>query len=690
MADNNEKKATINELHRQRAEKNVYIEESKLSAPEQKMFELLRVDTLIRSMSFFTKDSKVKIDENFDKSLQGFIAAYKGSYALVYQTDKEKAEGYENVVSSVKENIKIKSDFSPYENLVAVADIMPKTAAQIEEINKTLSDIKNSEKELADMGGIKKGRLLSEKEEKDEEAEAILEKLTEKYKKQDKNAKIQRFAYTPNNIMVNVIIKKNLVSFGLSITTFGNLNSVEGVSRLNELLNKQSQKASVKADRKADNTKLTENKKQIEETIVKQKLRLERQQKELAKEIKEHLQKMSAFELLGGFDGKNHALSSVLSNYSNADKLKAELVKAFEKEEKIWHYVQDAKYYDMIKDLVRGNYDKNSIVYKAMSSALKNDLEVREASIAGLKEPSANTINLMNKSLEEYGYRIGLQKIKISDDAKPEEYKGKSGSEIANALLAKAQITGENSELTPYKRRYMTLGLMYGLGEGKEKNDDDVLFRQYMQIYFDKKGFTPIDSITLKKEYAWDEFKSANSTLSQKTYKELSENATNQDALKKSLTEGFWSDAKSVSSVHHNMPRRLAFLSSNPDEFNNQPNLAATVQWKAWQDDNHQKEHFFNMSQYDGVLSYLTKQKGDYKRVGQTTDLSEIYYEKPQVKKDGKWQDLIPEKTLLVTPNVVLAEPTLPTAVRTKSLDCFKGVSISDIGVGNVGNGGRS
>lgn len=694
--DNENKRKKIAEIQRQKTENSVQDNLSGLSAPEQQMLELLRVDTLMRSMRTLIGNEKDEINNEFDKALSNFIVAYRGSVPLIYG-DKQEA-GFEKVLQSVKDNIKIAADFSVYKNVPAVMDCIPETVSQVSEINNLLVQISTYEKELAN---LVLNKASSGKSEKDEVAEKILNIMVERSKKKDKNFKIEGFIYGAEAITVKVVSKTGKTAFMVNQTLFAPLNTMEGIERLNHLLVMQSQKNTQKSSIKSDNEKINENKKVIAKNITEKEKELDKMQQLFAKTIQEYMQKLPAKELLDAFaprNGQDTMLREILVKSGNFNELKKELAKSLEYENKIWNYVSDKKYYDMMKNVVRSGYDKKSLVYKAMPEPLKKLLTVREIALYGLKNPDTNSVEEMNNLLEKQGLKINLQKINVSTAEKPKEYSAKSGGKVADLILIKAQKAESEAQISPYNRRYMTLGLMYCLGEGADKNDDSELFKKYMLIYFNKKNLSALDVIKLKKDYGWDEFKQKNLNVSKDTYQEIKEiygwknfkqnnaasskgvykeiknNAVDAEVLKAGLLNGIWADA-GVSSVHHILPRRFGVCADNPDELNNQANLAVTVQWKAWQEDNHQLEHYFNMSQYDGVLSYLTKENGEYARAVDTTDLSEVYYEKPQVKKDGKWVDLIPNNTLLVTPHIIVVEPELPNNVKHLAANCFKPVS---------------
>lgn len=708
MTDMNDKKRKkIAEIQRQRTENAVQENMSNLSAPEQQMLELLRVDSLIRSMQTLTGNENGEANSDYDKALSNFTIAYRGSAPLIYGDKQE--EGFEKTLQPVKDNINLSADFSLYENLPEIMERIPATIPHVNKINEILLQI---QAEKAQLSNYALNKVSKDKSEKDEVAEKILNTMAERSKKKDKNFKIEGFVYGAESITVKVASKTGKTAFMVNQNLFAPLNTAEGIERLNNFLATQKQKDSNKSSVKSDNAKITESKKAITKSIAEKEKTLQGAKQLFANTLQEYAQKLPAKELLGAFAPKNDQdslLHNILVNGGNFNELQKTLAKSFEQDSKIWNYVADKDYYEMLKNTVRSGFDKNSLIYKAMPEPLKKMLEIREVSLTGLKNPDASSIEGMNNSLEKHNLKINLQKINVSTTEKTSEYQGKPGKKVADLILANTQKPQGEAEISPYNRRYMTLGLMYSLGEGLEKNDDSELFKKYMLIYFDKKNISTLDALKFKKEYGWDEFKQKNLSLSKDTYheikeiygwkdfkqnntkttkgiyKEIKDNAVDAEALKTGLLQGIWVDT-GISSVHHIVPRRFGICASNPDELNNQQNLAITVQWKPWQEDNHQLEHYFNMSQHDGVLSYLTKENGEYTRKTEATDLSAVYYEKPQVKKDGKWVDLIPSNTLLVTPNIIVNAPELPDNVKHLAAKFFKPVSFIDTTVNSLTN----
>lgn len=665
MPSNNESnKQRIAEMRQEIDTKKLVIGEMMPDAAEAQMLELLRVDTLMRSMSLM--ESGVEGQE-FDKALEAFLGAYQGSFPLIYGRDE--AKGTEKAVLDIKNNIKIVS--IPDVNMVAQA--MPETMPQIEAMKELLANIGAYEKELAGSSLVKSARSV---EEKDEEAEAVLSKMVERSKKKEKNAKIVQFVYGEEFIAMKMVVKAGQVASLINPSLFAPLNTPEGIERLNNLLVSQNQKAVKKSAVKADNAQIIENRKLIEKKIATEKGKFLNLETVLSEKIKKHLQKLSAKELLGVLAPRNHqdeALHDVLATCGNVSELKKTLANSLAKDKKIWDYVSSKKYYEMIKERVRQGYDKDALVYAAMPEPLKDLFKVRGLEIYALKEPDKEYMVEMNETMRDFGYRINLQKMMVSSEGKPKEYLGKSSLAVAKMLVEKAAKAGKGGELAPYKRRLMTLGLLYSLGEGASKNDDGELFKKYMQICFEKENFSAVEAITLRKKYEWDEFKTTNAKLAKGIYKEIFENAEDANSLKENLNEGIW---PGEGRMHHIVARKYGIFFKNPDDLNNQPNIAITAKWNEWQFDKHQLEHFFSMTSNDGVMPYLTKENDEFVRKGDAADIkNEVYYEKPQVQQNGKWQDLMPEDTLLITPNATFAAPEIPAKVRHLMAECFKPIS---------------
>ncbi len=631
--------------------------------------ELLRVDTMVQSMRHFVANKNQTPDKKFDDELTAFIISYLGSGISIYGgADSEPI--LDKITKDIRDNLKVSIDISSLNALENISEAVP----MVKSIKQKLLDIASCKENMEGMGSVKR---INDSAKIEANVEKILIAAQERIKEKHKGAKVVRFI-PGTDVNVEIMLKGSKTRIGIGSKVFDTLNTEEGFNLLNEALAEQNQKTASKASVKADNEKIKENKNALEEHIAKEEKKIKQLLSELEKTVKNHIQNLSGKKLLAAFAPKPNAdneLENILKTCTNHDELKTMLVKSFENEKKIWDYVQDAKYYDLIKNSVRAGYDKNSDLYKAMSDTTKNLFEVREIELNGLKTPSKQSLQEMNEALQKHGFKIRLQKISVSAKEKPAEYQVKPSTKIADIILKKATAKEGECQLSPYTRRYMTLGLVYALGEGKD--DNAVLFKKYMQIYFDKKDMAPVEIPSLMEKYGWESFKKNNSEIAKEVYTEIKNNAEDASRIKENLLN-VYSERTVSASVHHNIPRRLGEFFSNPDDLNNQPNLAVTIQWKGWEKDNHQLEHFFNLSQHDGVLSNLTMENGEYIRKDDSKGIKDVYYEKPQIKKDGKWADLIPEDTLLVTPNKTISAPKLLESVKHLSLGCFKPLEIDN------------
>ncbi|MDR1026236.1 MAG: hypothetical protein LBL47_02440, partial [Lactobacillus sp.] len=539
----------------------------------------------------------------------------------------------------------------------------------------------------------------------DKEADAIVKKLIERVQKRDRNAKLMQVVLRSDMVTVKYMIKNTSTDSLMGLDRLAPLDSEEGVERINNAIAKQYEKKTKAADKRADRESINAEKANLQENIDKENKRVRILEKELGKKIEWHLKNLSGIDILAAMayrDTRSLEVSDILSGCANLNEMKKAAVKALKNEKKIWDYVEEARYYDRVKRMVNGGYDKDSLFYKAMSKPLKELITIREKELYGLKNPGLDSVREMNSLLEEHGYRIDIGKINVSDKKKPAEFEGKTTLEISRMVLRDAEtqkdkvvtgkdntLLGEAKELAPYQRRYMTLGLMCAIGEGGVKNDDIMLFRKYMEVFFDKTDFSSVDVLKLQKQYAWDAFKKNNEGVAKAVYKDIYDNAPKPDKIKDDLLKyGAWHE----SNIHHGVPRRYAVFSSDPNELNNQPNLAVTRTWNGWEDDKHDLRHFFDITANDVVSPYLTKEKGEFVRKGDSKKVKELYFEKPQVKKDGKWVDLIPDDTLFISSTVTIAAPKLPNEVKHLALDCFKPIESLDIlnsGLGKGGNGGN-
>ena len=284
------------------------------------------------------------------------------------------------------------------------------------------------------------------------------------------------------------------------------------------------------------------------------------------------------------------------------------------------------------------------------------------------------------------------------------EYKKLLGNDANFDNLVGVVLDGKSSSqpaqnLTPYQKRYKSLGLMAAMGLGKEAEDtifaqyasapagssletlkkksgwdyDDHLFCIYADVFFDEKimpdGSDKIKS--LKSKYGWTEFKRENQSLAEQTAKEFTENSTAYLKLAANLlNKGEWSGQEEVS-VHHIKPLKYAVCSANPLSFNDKNNLAVTVQWKPWQPDFHKDEHATTIEGLDCHNPYLVRTgENEYKRFAQC-DLRpgmKVCYEKPYIRQEnGQFAAVIPEKTMLITSRgTILKSPEVPQVVQQR------------------------
>ncbi|MFV0626083.1 MAG: hypothetical protein ACK5N8_01880 [Alphaproteobacteria bacterium] len=640
--------------------------EKEIYAEDQKMLELLRVDTLIHGMRLFEDKTKEKNEAEIDASLKAFIWAYRGSAVLVYGDENDKP--FENLLKGIKEQVKIKEDLSKDE-IKQIYEVFPELKSQIEKIALSSKQIRDDENKLVELGGNKTASSKG-KEGVDKEAQDILAKLNEKYKDKYKGYKISNLSLAGEMaaLTLNHPKKGNIVMYP-NLASLKPLNSVEGIERLNEALSQKTADTKKKEVIKENNKALKEKQAELLKKIEKEKANYQNLTKNLSANVEGKIRNTDDIAFLESFYEKNNSLKTLMDSVGNKQKLKQSLITSFRDEKKIWQYVREFDYYGKTKQVVRAGVDKQSPYYLAISPELKDLIEIREIELAGLKDPVAGSYEKMNEDLKEFNSKIRLQRIAVDSSEKTGEFAGKTPSQVSDILLGKATEKAEDG-LSPYQKRYMTVGLMYALGEGFGKNDEAQLFRHYMKIYFGKERFSVAEIPALQKDYAWNEFKQLNVEQASAIYKDISKNAQNPNELKQALLEGSWT-ATNENSVHHILPRRYAACLKDPNEINNQTNLAVTAHWKAWEVDGHQIEHFYNMSPYEGVGHFLTQKNGEFTREEFSKNLSEVYYEKPQ---DAKGSDLIPENSLYVSSNIVVAAPEVSDKVKHLLLDSFKSI----------------
>lgn len=332
---------------------------------------------------------------------------------------------------------------------------------------------------------------------------------------------------------------------------------------------------------------------------------------------------------------------------------------------------------------------------------LGHRIRLKEFTVENGESLRSKPLTAMLRCLAD-GRKLDLTSEKCGFDDRDRKYirdnyarfKQQLGSDENFQTLIGDVIEGKNTDkplsLTPYQKRYKTLGLIAALGmpqnaaveneiysqlTGQTNNAtlgvrrqlagwtmDDYLFENYSKILLgkdvdisDKKKLED-----LKKEYQWDKFKTENRDLSRTLANEFKENSQKPEKLLADLLiEGKMAKA----TVHHNDPLKYAICSNNPNDFNRQDNLVITMPWNAWENDNHQMEHFTTMEGVEVAAPYQVKDGSAYKRFPQY-DLKKgdvICYEKPQVKVGGTFKDFIPENTMFISSSgLVLPSPKMP------------------------------
>lgn len=699
MNISNEKNKTTIEKMKREIEAEIARDAIKSSSDEvnftdldNSMLKLLNIDAMIQSMRFFTRKNTPQSPKEYSTSLDNFIISYKSSAYKIYGDEKDLE--LSKKLEDIRRNIRISTNFSSYKDLDSITEAIPSANLYVLETNKNLMEIDEYEKQIEELKASIGSGKTTKKEEKDIEAQEVLSKMVERVKKKSRSTTISGFSYGKDEIIISLIINKENSKSLVRNSLFDPLNTPEGVERLNNELEKQNNQKEVKSAKKSDNKKTLQEIKDLEEKIKDKNLILDKLRDNIGEETEKHFKTLSDKELLDAFvTKKSNKLNEVFANCCNFDRLQKNLVQNFEKDKEIWKYVEDAEYYELIKDVVRAgtnndrfNKDlpkyKESIIYQAMSKPLKDMINIREVELYGLRDPSKESIEEMNELLEKQGYRIRLQKVTISKEKKPDEFKDKNNFEVARTILSNATKIKDGENLSSYDIRNMETGIMCCLGEGTNKEMDSKLFKNYMLTYFNKKDFSKDKEEKLRKQYAWEEYKTENKEIARDIYKDIKENSSDPEKLKEGLLIGRWET--DVVSNHHDLPRKFGFTLANPDDLNNAPNISKTATWKAWDEDPHRMEHFFSMAQDDGVYPYLAKVDGEYVRVSETDGLEELYYEKPQILKDREWVDLIPNNTLIITPNITIKSPKLPDRVKHLARDCFKDIPDLDTGKKNI------
>lgn len=443
---------------------------------------------------------------------------------------------------------------------------------------------------------------------------------------------------------------------------------------------------------------------------------------------------------------------------------------ALQKDNALWenvkeNYYKDIKrksgenyYQERVAEIFSGKRTLNQVLSEEkahLPEDVNKRILLRGIELYALTNDTVDNHEQMNEQLRKIGHRIRFQEFTVAEDrqlkSKPltamlrcladgkklnfseqggldnrdkkyiqehyDEFKKKLGKEPNFQRLIGDVIEGKDNNsplaLTPYQKRYKTLGLMTALALNtrpvadvlkdktlgamtdfvlikenkgfeneifsqatntpnntmieaqKQKmgwNADDYLFKTYLGLFFEKDAalLSSEKLPELKEKYKWEEFKSKNQKASQQLLQEFSKNAPNPEkTVARLLVKGEMPGA----TVHHINPLKYAVSSENPGEYNNSDKLAISMQWNAWEDDNHQMEHLTTIEGIDAGNPYLVKTEKGYVRRAQC-DLRKgdvICYEKPQVLVGGKFQDFIPEKTLFLSSSgLIIASPEIP------------------------------
>ncbi len=435
----------------------------------------------------------------------------------------------------------------------------------------------------------------------------------------------------------------------------------------------------------------------------------------------------------------------VLSN------IRSYLYKQLQEDIRLWNDVSE-NYYKDIKGMVNENYYENvvSALYEEKQS-VKQALSSEEAELSkGLSklillrgieahslaaDTTSDNICQMNNLLHKIGYQISVQNIaynasaslkskpltamlrcladgkkldfadksKLNSDeqayirANYQQFKQALGKEPNFQYLIGDVIENKESNLapalTPYQKRYKTLGIVAALSANDSKDEiitlakrnlssaeqskmsgwstDDYLFKTYLEVFFDRPNI-PLDRKnlpTLKKQYQWEDFKAQNKetslALNQEFRTQTNNNAGN--LIAKLLSKGEMAGA----SVHHITPLKYAVCTDTPGEFNAPGNLAICKQWNAWEDDKHQLEHLATIEGGEYTAPYLIEKDGKYMRRPQC-DLKKgdtICFEKLQIAEKGGYRPLIAEDTLYISSSgLSISSPKVPQLSQELSM----------------------
>lgn len=423
------------------------------------------------------------------------------------------------------------------------------------------------------------------------------------------------------------------------------------------------------------------------------------------------------------------------------------LYKKFQEDIRLWNDISE-NYYKYIKSMTNENYYKTvvSSLYEEKQS-VKQALSSEEAELSkGISklillraieahslaaDTTSDNISQMNKLLHKIGYKISIKNItynastslkskplttmlrcladgkkldfadksKLNADeqayirANYQQFKQALGKEPNFQYLIGDVVENKESNLspvlTPYQKRYKTLGIMAALSAPDSKDEiitlakhnlssaeqskmsgwstDDYLFKTYLEVFFDKSDIQ-LDRKNLpnlKKQYRWEDFKAQNQEASLALNQEF-RTQTNNNAgilIAKLLSKGEMAGA----SVHHITPLKYAVCTDTPGEFNAPGNLAICKQWNDWEDDKHQLEHLATIEGGEYTAPYLIEKDGQYVRRPQC-DLRKgdnICFEKLQIFENGRYKSLIEEDTLYISSSgLSISSPKVPPLLQ--------------------------
>ena len=423
------------------------------------------------------------------------------------------------------------------------------------------------------------------------------------------------------------------------------------------------------------------------------------------------------------------------------------LYRKFQEDIRLWNDISE-NYYKYIKNMANENYYKSvvSSLYEEKQS-VKQALSSEEAELSkGISklillrtiethslaaDTTSDNISQMNNLLHKIGYKISIKNItynastplkskpltamlrcladgkkldfadksKLNADeqayirANYQQFKQALGKEPNFQYLIGDVVENKESNLspalTPYQKRYKTLGIVAALSANDSKDEiitltkrnlssaeqskmsgwstDDYLFKTYLEVFFDKPDIQ-LDRKNLpnlKKQYRWEDFKAQNKEASLALNQEFRTQTNNNtgNLIAKLLSKGEMAGA----SVHHITPLKYAVCTDTPGEFNAPGNLAICKQWNAWEDDKHQLEHLATIEGGEYTAPYLIEKDGQYVRRPQC-DLRKgdtVCFEKLQIFENGKYKSLIEEDTLYISSSgLSISSPKVPPLLQ--------------------------